>query len=621
MLKVGHILQERYSVISELGRGGMGAVYKAMDLRLNITVALKELTAQHDLDTTTLQDLRDQFKQEATVLARLSHPNLVGVTDFFEEGRNVYLVMQFIEGISLADIIKKEGALSEKQVLLWATQLLNALSYCHNHGVIHRDIKPQNIIINANDQAILVDFGLVKLWNPNDPKTRTAVRGIGTPQYAPPEQYESTSGHTEPRSDIYSLGATLYHALTGQSPPTATLRIASPEQFIRIRTLKHAITSRTANGIERAMALPRTQRWATATEMASALGIQIDDGSSAYQQGLLTENKKDQPDTRTRMITSSPTQVKSYTPWWLWVFGIGILVVGVAGIGLLVIGMVVYDIPAAIQDMFSTNNLVTRTTIPGNDLSDTTGTVVSPPVDETTTQTAEIPLATITSVPSSGDEAVPTATLTPTPSPTQTASPTDTPRPTPTSTPTFEPTETFTTQPTDEPGPSPMPEIGSTGTFIGFETFGNWKRGDQPYADFVQSSTQVRGGNYAGKLTYDFPEVSDDYVVFTRIIPLSGQPATFSAWVYGDGSEHYLNVWILDAGNQIWSVHLGPISNIGWHKLTGELAPNLSWPNGHISGPNNNQVDYPVSFHSIVLDRPDTGPRQGIIYIDDVTAE
>ena len=231
MLNPGTVLQERYRIVRELGRGGMGAVYHAWDMRLSIPVALKEMIPQSEISTQLLQELRTQFQQEATVLARLSHPHLVGVTDFFEEGRNIYLVMKFVEGESLADRIKREGALPEAQVVKWSEQLLEALSYCHSQGIIHRDIKPQNIIIRPDGQAVLVDFGLVKLWDPNDPKTRTAVRGMGSPQYAPPEQYELDVGHTEPRSDLYSLGATMYHALTGQAPPTATLRISSPEDF------------------------------------------------------------------------------------------------------------------------------------------------------------------------------------------------------------------------------------------------------------------------------------------------------------------------------------------------------------------------------------------------------
>ncbi len=239
----GQTLQHRYRVLSLLGQGGMGAVWRAWDERLNIPVALKEMTPQPGMDPALLAGLRAQFRQEAQVLARLHHPNLVRVIDFFEESGNAYLVMDLVEGRSLADLIAARGLLPEAQVLAWADQLLDALAYCHARGVVHRDIKPQNIIITSaaedgrgGNRPVLVDFGLVKLWDPRDPRTRTAMRGMGTPEYAPPEQHDPGS-HTDPRSDLYSLGATLYHALTGQAPPTATLRIARPEVFRPPRTL------------------------------------------------------------------------------------------------------------------------------------------------------------------------------------------------------------------------------------------------------------------------------------------------------------------------------------------------------------------------------------------------
>ena len=211
--KVNDVLGGRYRIVGLLGEGGMGAVYRAWDTRLNVAIALKEMVPQPGLDQSMLSELRKQFQQEATVLARLDHPNLVRVMDFFEEGGNAYLVMNFVEGESLSDKIKREGALQESQVLTWTEHLLSALSYCHAKGIIHRDIKPQNVIIRPGGQAVLVDFGLVKLWDPSDPRTRTAMRGMGTPEYAPPEQYDMQMGHTDPRSDIYSLGATLYLSL------------------------------------------------------------------------------------------------------------------------------------------------------------------------------------------------------------------------------------------------------------------------------------------------------------------------------------------------------------------------------------------------------------------------
>ncbi len=275
----GQTLQHRYRVLSLLGQGGMGAVWRAWDERLNIPVALKEMTPQPGMDPALLAGLRAQFRQEAQVLARLHHPNLVRVIDFFEESGNAYLVMDLVEGRSLADLIAARGLLPEAQVLAWADQLLDALAYCHARGVVHRDIKPQNIIITSaaedgrgGNRPVLVDFGLVKLWDPRDPRTRTAMRGMGTPEYAPPEQHDPGS-HTDPRSDLYSLGATLYHALTGQAPPTATLRIARPEVFRPPRTLAPHISPRTEAAILRAMELAQDRRWPSAAAMRGALGL------------------------------------------------------------------------------------------------------------------------------------------------------------------------------------------------------------------------------------------------------------------------------------------------------------------------------------------------------------
>ncbi len=273
MLTTGSVLQNRYRIVSLLGQGGMGSVYRAWDMRLSVPVALKEMTPQPGLGDQTLGQLRQQFQQEATVLARLHHPHLVRVTDFFEESDNAYLVMDFVEGEELAERIKQRGPLTETKVLAWAEQLLNALAYCHDQGILHRDIKPQNVVIRPDGQAMLVDFGLVKLWDPNDPHTKTVMRGMGTPEYAPPEQYEADTTHTDPRSDVYSLGATLYHAMSGQAPLTATLRMASPERFVPVRKLNPSVSLTTETTVLRALELNRSKRWQSAGEMAAALGI------------------------------------------------------------------------------------------------------------------------------------------------------------------------------------------------------------------------------------------------------------------------------------------------------------------------------------------------------------
>lgn len=435
MLDSSSVLQNRYRIIRKLGEGGMGAVYHAWDMRLSIPVALKEMIPQVDIKPEILQELRTQFQQEATVLARLNHPNLVGVTDFFEEGRNVYLVMQFVEGVSLAEQIKRYGALPEAQVLAWSAQLLEALSYCHSQGIIHRDIKPQNIIIRPDGQAVLVDFGLVKLWDPTDPKTRTAVRGIGTPQYAPPEQYELEAGHTGPRSDLYSLGATMYHALTGQAPPTATLRISAPEEFAPIRAVAGHVSQRTASAIERAMELPRSKRWPTAAEMARGLGLRIRDWGLPGATPASADRQGRGGTVRMGMGATERMPARRRFPVWAW---------GIVGVlALLLIGGGAVVLPSVLKVMG-------RRATPVAVVSPTPKPTPMPPDTSTPTLTA-----TATSTPS------PTFTPSPTSTSTRTATPTRTPRPTktPTSTPTVTPTPrpTATTGPTNTPRPTVPP--------------------------------------------------------------------------------------------------------------------------------------------------------------------
>jgi hypothetical protein len=136
----------------------------------------------------------------------------------------------------------------------------------------------------------------------------------------------------------------------------------------------------------------------------------------------------------------------------------------------------------------------------------------------------------------------------------------------------------------------------------------------------VQTQEQVKGGAYAAKLVYDFPSSGEDYVVFVQPRAISGQPNRFAAWVYGDGSGHFVNLWIQDAESEIWSVNLGTVGSAGWQRLTGSLTPGLDWPNGRLSGPDNGLIDYPVTFYALVLDRPGAGALQGEIVLDEIEA-
>lgn len=271
-LNTGQIVNERYRVARLLGQGGMGAVYRAWDLTLNIPVALKEMIPDPTLSAAELAQLRQQFQQEALTLAGLVHPNLPRVTDFFSWNGRDYLVMDFIEGESLATLIDRQGALPEQQVLTWAMQLLDALDACHQRHILHRDIKPQNIIICADGRAVLVDFGLVKLWDPRNPQTQHIIRGMGTREYASPEHFGMQGWHTEPRSDIYSLGATLYHALTGREPPSAMARFTEGDNLVAPKTLGLRLQAHTETALLQALALDPNRRFPHVQAMRTALG-------------------------------------------------------------------------------------------------------------------------------------------------------------------------------------------------------------------------------------------------------------------------------------------------------------------------------------------------------------
>jgi serine/threonine-protein kinase len=258
----GAVLQGRYRIINELGRGGFGAVYKAWDANLNKLCAIKE-----NLEASP-QAYR-QFVREATVLSNLSHSNLPRVTDhFFISGKGQYLVMDFVEGEDLASLINRQGAIPIEQALVWISQVADALIYLHGRQppVIHRDIKPSNIRITPEGNAMLVDFGLVKLFDPNM-KTTLGARAV-TPGYAPPEQYGH--GKTDARSDIYALGATLYNLLTARDPLESVQRMAGG-QMQSVNTLNPRVSNKVSEIVGHAMALEPSQRYSSAAEFKGDL--------------------------------------------------------------------------------------------------------------------------------------------------------------------------------------------------------------------------------------------------------------------------------------------------------------------------------------------------------------
>ncbi|MCB0210556.1 MAG: hypothetical protein KDJ52_14555, partial [Anaerolineae bacterium] len=197
--------------------------------------------------------------------------------------------------------------------------------------------------------------------------------------------------------------------------------------------------------------------------------------------------------------------------------------------------------------------------------------------------------------------------------PTAEPSATSSPSPTPTSSP--NPTATATKQ-----AQVPL-QAAAPGIFQDFETNVTWKRGDQPYGSLTRSTTQAHSGNYSGKLDYDFPTANNDYVVFLQNRKLAGRPNGISVWVYGDGSGHFLNAWLKDAGGQTWQMSFGQVDHTGWQQMTAFIDPNQPWPSGHISGTDNKAIDYPITFSGLTLDDGnDSYSGRGIIYLDDLSS-
>ncbi len=464
----GQVIHGRYQIVALLRQGGMGAVYEAIDITLDIRCALKEMMPYPGTPGTALPQLREQFRQEARLLAGLNHPNLPHVTDHFEEDGNAYLVMGLIDGKRLDEIIAQQGALAEDEMLGWARQLMEALAHCHAHDVIHRDVKPQNVIITPQGRAMLVDFGLAKLVDPNDPRTRTVMRGLGTPEYAPPEQYNAKQGYTDARTDVYSLGATLYHALAGEAPPTVTERIVNPKVLIPLRQRRSDVSAVTERVLMKAMALQPSRRFQSIAEMHKAL----------FRSPL--------PETRVESVTPSETDTSTQakpaatTVMLPWIGDTKLQVdyrLGVAFVVISLISLVMALSLVAGRISLGTTRAATRTPTAIVSTSPAPASTTTPtPVPTVTSSLTATPAATASPTPGPPTRR-PTRTpdefdllhqlsipASPTPTQTSTPLPTHTPTPTPTATSAPRPGPTRTPRPSATPTSTPTPTSTSTPT-------------------------------------------------------------------------------------------------------------------------------------------------------------
>src|SRR5262245_55407714 len=264
-LAAGRILSGRYRVVRLIARGGMGAVYLAADIRLDgAQVAVKEMSSVYRPgDTDAFAQAVSEFRREAALLARLSHPNLPRVIDRFEEEGKQFLVMEYVGGQTLRQALSARGGRATlEETRDWATQLCAVLSYLHsqNPPIIYRDLKPTNVMLRPDGRLALIDFGIARFYKPGQ-AADTAI--YGTLGYAAPEQYGE--GQTDQRSDIYALGVLLFHALTGYDVASSPFRLPD------LSRLRPDVPIALANLIARATALEPADRFASVSEVADAL--------------------------------------------------------------------------------------------------------------------------------------------------------------------------------------------------------------------------------------------------------------------------------------------------------------------------------------------------------------
>jgi len=280
-----------YRIVRFLSSGGFGCTYEAEHVLLRKRVAIKEFfvkdycnrdstTAHVTVGTETkrglVERLRSKFLDEARTLATLSHRGIVRVTDVFEENATAYFVMDFVDGRTLADIVKEEGALSEVRAVGYIRQVCEALAYVHEHKCLHLDIKPGNIIIDSADKPVLIDFGAAKQYDEIGGENTSTLLGK-TPGYAPLEQMGNKVGNFLPATDIYALGATLYKLLTGVTPPDATL-ISSGEE--ELPPPPASVSRATRAAVEAAMQSRKAARPQSVAAFVALLDGASDSGNS-----------------------------------------------------------------------------------------------------------------------------------------------------------------------------------------------------------------------------------------------------------------------------------------------------------------------------------------------------
>lgn len=277
MLKIGMLVDNRYKILREIGRGGTSCVYLAENIKLHSYRAIKEV---YKSGSTGGGVKSNMLIAETSVLTKLRHPGLPLIIDIFDTFQSYLIVMEYIEGVSLDKVLSQKGVCSEKDVIRWGQQLCDVLSYLHsqNPPIIYRDMKPANIMLKPDGNIVLIDFGMAREFKPQNSHDTTY---LGTHGYAAPEQYNDKR-QSDARTDIYSLGVTLYHLVTGHDPCLPPYGVNS------IRIHNPALSSQLDFIIQKSTKLEPEQRFESAAELSNAL-------KSIGNGGVISEDLSEEP--------------------------------------------------------------------------------------------------------------------------------------------------------------------------------------------------------------------------------------------------------------------------------------------------------------------------------------
>ncbi|MFK7804506.1 MAG: serine/threonine protein kinase, partial [Anaerolineae bacterium] len=601
----------QYTITSFIANGGMADVYQAIDKGLDRAVALKLLFPQYSRN----KEFTERFQREARSAAKLRHPNIVQVyaTGETDQG-DQYIAMEFVDGGTLENKLSelaKDGKLIESSlVLLLMLQIADALRVAHEGGIVHRDLKPSNILLRKDiNSPVLTDLGIA--ISTSEARLTQTNKMMGTPDYMSPEQ--AVGGEMDGRSDIYSFGVMLYELLCGRRPfagdsPWVIVHKQINEDPTPLEKIRPGLTPLVYEVIDRCMQKNPDDRYQSTSELVQALTLaaQVEGVNAKSTVSLstisLTAAGVNPPSSALTiapgsaahpLMKSTATGAHANQPGPRWgLVGIlgGLIAVIIGVIAFLVLAVPPNVIRITAEPPQSIASVITETT-PSAGAINQSATIMPTSTRAPATATAVVLIVT--------------ATTQPTATPTSTATPTETPTPTPNS-----------------QGSNSAILATGNGLPIRFEGSTRWGIGEEKNGTFQNTTERSHSGGSAGRLDYTFTTAENDYVVFLQVNPISNTPNTLSAWVYGDGSGHFVNAWVLDAKQQVWQVPLGQVFHTGWQEMTGAIQVDQDWPWSHISGPDNNKVDYPIQFYAIVVDDFNAAyVGDGTIFIDDIHAD